>query len=69
MYIDSVHLGLPRWLVVKNPPAVRETWVLSLGGEDLLEKEMTAHVSILAWKSQGQRSLEVYSPWGCKSWA
>ena len=31
-------------------PAVRETWVWSLGCEDHLEKEMAAHSSILAWK-------------------
>ena len=31
-------------------PAMQETWVLSLGQEDPLEKEMTAHSSILAWK-------------------
>ena len=31
-------------------PAMQETWVLSLGQEDPLEKEMTAHASILAWK-------------------
>ena len=35
---------------VKNLPAVRETWVRSLGWEDPLEKEMAAHSSILAWK-------------------
>ena len=35
---------------VKNPPAVRETWVLSLGWEDLLEKGMAIHSSILAWR-------------------
>ena len=35
---------------VKNPPAVWETWVQSLGGEDPLEKEMTAHSSILVWR-------------------
>ena len=36
--------------LVKNLPAVQETWVLSLGWEDLLEKEMATHSSILAWK-------------------
>ena len=36
--------------LVKNLPAVRETWVQSLGREDLLEKEMAPHSSILAWK-------------------
>ena len=36
--------------LVKNPPAVRETWVQSLGWVDPLEKEMETHSSILAWK-------------------
>ena len=35
---------------VKRLPAMRETWVQSLGWEDLLEKEMATHSSILAWK-------------------
>ena len=35
---------------VKNPPAMQETWVQSLGLEDPLEKEMATHSSILAWK-------------------
>ena len=42
--------GLPWWLVVKNPPAMQETQVQSLGQEDLLEKEMATHSSILAWE-------------------
>ena len=37
-------------IVLKNPPANQETWVQSLGEEDPLEKEMTTHSSILAWK-------------------
>ena len=36
--------------LVKNPPAMRETWVQSLGWEDLLEKGKTTHSSILAWR-------------------
>ena len=36
--------------MVKNPPVVRKTWVLSLGWEDPLEKEMATHSSILAWR-------------------
>ena len=36
--------------LVKNLPAVQETWVWSLGGEDPLEKEIATHSSILAWK-------------------
>ena len=35
--------------MVKNLPAMQETWVLSLGWEDLLEKEMATHSNILAW--------------------
>ena len=36
--------------MVKHLPIVQETWVQSLGREDLLEKEMATHSSILAWK-------------------
>ena len=36
--------------LVKNLPAVRETWVRSLGWEDLLEKGKATHSSILAWR-------------------
>ena len=36
---------------VKNLPAMPETWVRSLTGEDPLEKNMATHCSILAWKS------------------
>ena len=35
---------------VKNPPAMWETWVRSLGWEDPLEKGMATHSSILAWR-------------------
>ena len=36
--------------LVKNLPAMRETWVQSLGWEDPLEKEKATHSSILAWR-------------------
>ena len=36
--------------MVKNPPAMWETWVRSLGWEDPLEEVMAAHPSILAWR-------------------
>ena len=36
--------------MVKRLPTTRETWVQSLGWEDLLEKEMASYSSILAWK-------------------
>ena len=46
---------LPSWpslgaQMVKNLPAVQETRVQSLGWEDLLEKGMATHSSILAWR-------------------
>jgi len=37
--------------LVKNPPAMLETWVQSLGWEDQLEKEIATHSSILAWRN------------------
>ena len=36
--------------IVKNLPAMQETCVRFLGREDLLEKEMATHSSILAWR-------------------
>ena len=36
--------------MVKNLPAMQETWVGFLGQEDPLEKEMATHSSILAWR-------------------
>ena len=36
--------------MLKNPPTVQETWVLSLDQEVPLEKEMATHFSILAWR-------------------
>ena len=36
--------------MVKNPPAMQEKWVQSLGQEDPLEKGMVTHSSILAWR-------------------
>ena len=43
-----VHLILS---VVKNSPAMQETWGQSLGLEGPMEKEMATHSSILAWKN------------------
>ena len=45
--------------MVKNPPAMQETWVQSLGWEDPLEEGMATHCSILSWlkNPHGQRSL------------
>ena len=52
--------------MVKHLSTMWETWVRSLGREDPLEKEMAIHSHTIPGKSQGQRSLVDYSPWGCK---
>ena len=52
--------------IVKSLPVSAETWVQSLGWEDLLKKEMANHSVFLPGKFLGQRSLVGYSPWGCK---
>ena len=44
------HGGFPVIQMVKNLPAMQETWVRSLGWEDPLEKGMATHSSILAWR-------------------
>ena len=52
--LEGLMLKLGRPSLVAQPvkclPAMQETWVQSLGQEDLLEKEMSTHASILAWK-------------------
>ena len=54
--------------MVKNLPAVWETWAPSLGWEDPLEESMAIHFSILAWRipTDRGRSLAGYSPWDLK---
>ena len=59
-------MGLPCWLVVKNLPAIQETWVRSLGREDPLEEEMPIHASIHAWKIPWTEEPGGYHPWGQK---
>ena len=59
-------LGFPSGSVVKNPPAMQETWVQSLDQEDPLEKEMEPTLVFLPGKSHGQRSLVGCNPWGDK---
>ena len=51
---------------VKNLPAMQETWVQSLGGEDPLEEGVAARAGVLAWRSHGRRSLVGCSPQGRK---
>ena len=48
--------------LMKNLPAMEETWVQSLGWEDPLEKGTATHSSILAWRIP----WTIYSPWGPK---
>ena len=60
-YLYKVRASLIAQLV-KNLPAMQETWVQFLGQEDPLEKEMATHSSILPGESHGQRSLAGYSP-------
>ena len=36
--------------MIKNPSALQEMWVRSLGWEDLLEYQMATHSSVLAWE-------------------
>ena len=53
--------------MVKNPPAMQEMKVQSLGWEDPLEKEMATHSSILALRipwTEEPGGLQL--PWGCK---
>ena len=54
---------------VKNPPAMRETWVRSLGWEDALEEGMTAHSSRLAWTEEPGRLQSLESQGVGYDWA
>ena len=45
--------------MINNMPAMQETWILSLGLEDPLDKGIAKHAHILAWRIP-------YSPWGHK---
>ena len=51
--------------VVKNPPTMQETQVQSLGQEDPLEKGITTHFNILAWRIPWTEELSRL-PWGPK---
>ena len=45
-------------LLIKDPPAVQETWVWFLGWEDPLEKGKATHSSILAWRIPWTEELQ-----------
>ena len=57
LFYVHLHILLPSLCIilmvkmVKNLPAIQETWAQSPDWEDLLEKEMTTHSNILAWRS------------------
>ena len=56
---------------VKNPSAMQETWVRSLGWEDTLEEGMAAHSSILAWripKDKGTWRAAVHEVTKSRTW-
>ena len=52
---------------VKNPPAMQDTWVRSLGQENPLEEGMAPIPVFLPGKSHGQRRLLGYNLWGSKT--
>ena len=55
--------------MIKNPPASAGTWVPSLGQENPLEEEVTAHSSTLAWKSPWtEEASRLQSMGSQKSW-
>jgi len=58
--------SLVAWMV-KNLPAMQETWFQSLGQEDPLEQRMVTHSSIFAWRIPwAEEHGRLYSPWGHK---
>ena len=55
-------------LMVKNLPAMKETWVRSLVWEDPLEKGMATHSSILAWRMPWTEEPGGLQSMGLQSW-
>ena len=69
--ICKYHMMLLIWAslvvqMVKNLPAMRETWVRSLGWEDSLEEGMVTHSSILAWRIPMDRGAWQITGWDHK---
>ena len=52
--------------MVKNLPPMQETWVWFLGQEDLLQKGLATHSTILVWRISWTEEPAGYSPWGHK---
>ena len=62
-----LYMGFPSGSLVKNPPAIQETWAQSLGQEDHLEKEMATNSSILAWRIPQTKDLAAAAAAAAKS--
>ena len=70
----GIHIGIrrgcPRGSVIKkkkkNPPAMQEVWVQSLGWEDPLKKEMATCSSVFAWETPWTENTGGLQPWGCR---
>ena len=60
--------GFPGGSVVKNLPAMQETWIQSLGQEDHWRRAQQPTPAFLPGESHGQKNLLGYSPWGHKEW-
>ena len=58
-------VGFPWAQLIKNPPAMLETWVQSLGWEDPLEMEMATQSCTLSWEIPW-RQEPGYCPWACR---
>ena len=58
--------GLPGDSVVKNSPTMKEMQVSSLSQEDLQEKEMATHSSVLAWQIPWTETCGLQSRWSKK---
>ena len=54
--------------MVKNPPAMQETWIRSLGWEDPLEEGMATHFSIRAWRIPWTEEPGKLQSLGLQSW-
>ena len=77
LYVYDMFTGHPRWLMIKNPPAMQELQVWSLGPENALEEGMAIYSSILAWRIPSiekpggiqsiglQRVKHNWSNWAC----
>ena len=61
MYLNECHILAQK---VKNLPVMQETQIQSLGWEDLMEKGMATHSSILAWRTPWAEEPGSYSPLG-----